>query len=99
MSAGLRCFLDHRVINPGQESDKRVEYWAQPDGSEKLFSNAVPDADGKLSEATGTLVKAAHSKCYFADRRQRERSDILPTPAALVNPRQVAYATVSNGCP
>jgi len=94
MSAGLRCFLAHRVINPGQESDKRVEYWAQPDGSEKLFSNAVPDADGKLSEATGTLVKAAHSKCYFADRRQRERGDLFALPDALANTSQVAEGSV-----
>jgi len=88
MSAGLRCFMDHRVINPGQEADKRVEFWAQPDGSEKLFSNAVSDADGKLSDADGMLVRAAHSKCYFADRRKRERDEAYGAPDALANTSQ-----------
>jgi len=76
VSAGPRCFLDHRVINPGQEAAKRVEYWRQQDGPLKLFSDAVNDADGKLSEATGTLEKAAHNKCYWADRRLAERQDL-----------------------
>ncbi len=79
MSAGPRCFLDHRVITPGQEAAKRVEYWRQGDGSVRLYSDSVSDADGNLSEAAGTLEKAAHSKCYWVDRRQAERQ---PDPLA-----------------
>jgi hypothetical protein len=79
MSAGPRCWLDHRVINSGQEAAKRIEYWRQPDGVLKLFSDAVPDADGKLSVATGTLEKAAHCKCYWVARRSAERQ---PDPPA-----------------
>lgn len=73
MSAGPRCWRDHRVINPGQETAKRVEHWRQGDGTLLLFSDVVNDADGKLSDAKGTLEKAEHSKCYWAARRSAER--------------------------
>jgi hypothetical protein len=80
MSAGPRCWIDLKVINNGQEAAKRVEWWRQADGQELLFSDGVSDAAGKLSEATGSLVKAAHSKCYWAARRSAERQ-----PDALAN--------------
>ncbi len=68
------------VVAPGQQAAKRVEWWRQGDGSVKLFSDAVPDAAGKLSEATGILEKIAHSKCFWAARRAAERQ---PDPTAI----------------
>jgi hypothetical protein len=49
-----------------------VEYRRQPDRTVKVFGVQMPD--GKLSEATGILVKAVHSKCYWIARRQEERA-------------------------
>jgi hypothetical protein len=81
MSAGPRCYLDHRVITPGQESAKRVEWWDTGDGTETIFSDALPEAPG-LSQARGRLIKAAHSKCFFADRRRIERQGVAGLPDA-----------------
>jgi hypothetical protein len=73
----MRCRPCHRPVRPGQEARKRVEFWRQPDGSVKVFSDTVSSADGadgKLSEATGTLVAAEHSKCYFAHTKRERRA-------------------------
>jgi len=84
MSAGPRCWICHRVINPGQEAAKRIEWWAQGDGSLELFSDAVPGASGKLPEASGTLDMAEHSKCFWARRRAAERAArTAPDPLAI----------------
>lgn len=69
--AGPRCLFCHDAIRPGQEADKRAEYW-ELDGKVRIYGHQMPD--GKLSDAEGMLVGMAHSKHYWADRRRAERA-------------------------
>jgi hypothetical protein len=64
---GLGC---HGAIRPGQEEQKRFEFWLS-DGVVKVFGRGAPD--GTLAQAAGRLVSVMHSKCYHVANRRAER--------------------------
>ena len=67
----MRCAECKREFRRGAEEAKRVEYRRQPDGSVKVFGHQMPD--GPLSEATGVLERAIHSKHYWAGVKAERR--------------------------
>lgn len=71
----MRCNPCQQPIRPGAEERKRVEWhvvFNEARGNEvRVFGENMPD--GPLSQATGRLLKVAHSKCYWAEWKRVNR--------------------------
>jgi hypothetical protein len=66
----MKCWVCHRNIKPGLESQKRVEEHLVSDEPVQ-FGEGQPG--GPLDKAEGPLVRAWHSKCFHAGRKRTLR--------------------------
>lgn len=80
----MKCNYCVRDIGRG-DMPKRVEYRRAPDKSLRIYGVNMPD--GPLEKATGPLVKALHSKCYWiiTKRVRRGGDEIGGTHPGLVD--------------
>lgn len=75
----MKCYVCHRNIRPGLESQKRIEERlvipelaeVTPPAEAVLFGEGQPG--GSLDKATGPLIRAWHSKCFHAGRKREKR--------------------------
>lgn len=76
-----------RMVKPGNQAARRVEFWRQDNGELLVYSDGVPGAAGKLSEAAGKLEAAQHFKCYWAEvKKLRPERQSFRAPAAAPLP-------------
>jgi hypothetical protein len=68
----MRCSRCLNQIASGAEAEKHVEFRRQPDRSVTEFGKGLPG--GGLDKATGQLVEAKHSKCYWIDKKAKTRA-------------------------
>jgi hypothetical protein len=69
----VKCASCLRQINRGAEEAKRVEA-RLADEMTVLFGVGMPG--GVLDKATGELLWAKHSKCYWIDEKREKRQEI-----------------------
>ena len=62
------CFFCHKPIT-GAEAKRRLEWRTGPVTRDvRVYGDGAPN--GKLGDATGRLLKAAHHKCFHASKKQ-----------------------------
>jgi hypothetical protein len=82
----MRCCHCPLEIKGEAQLAKRAEWREQPDGSVLVYGENMPA--GKLSDAAGRLLKAAHQKCYWAvwKRENRGGDAVQGTHPGLFDP-------------
>jgi hypothetical protein len=71
----IKCCRCKRTIASGAEAQKAVVEYRQPDGASKIFGYMM--SDGPLGAATGQILRAWHSKCYWIERKREQRGDAV----------------------
>ncbi len=89
----MKCDSCHRNIPAGVAAAKMIVEYLQPDGSIKTFGYMMPD--GRLTEATGRILRGFHSKCWWIKKKRAARGDLTTVPsgydieAILLSPAEI----------
>lgn len=75
----MKCDSCHRNIAAGVAAAKMIIEYLQPDGSIKTFGYMMPD--GRLSQATGRILRGYHSKCWWIKTKRAARGDLATVPS------------------
>lgn len=83
----MKCHSCHRNIPAGVAAEKMIIEYLQGDGSTKVFGYMMPA--GRLSEATGRILRGYHHKCYWIRRKRENRGD--PVSGRVVGSLPTGY--------
>ncbi len=71
----MKCHSCHHNIPAGVAAKKMIVDYLQVDGTVKTFGYMM--SDGKLSEATGRILRGYHHKCWWVRKKRDARGDAV----------------------